>query len=435
MKEKNFYEILGVEKDATTEQINKAYRKKAVQMHPDKFMTASEAEKNIATEKFKELNKIHEILNDPQKREDYDNYGEESLDEEFLQRKQAEQMFSQFGSMGGMGGFGSMFQNMMGGGQPSRKKTEIPNITIKIKTTLKDIYLNNKVEFEISYYSLKNSKEPTDKDIICSKCNGSGQKVELRKTGNMLQQVSSQCNSCKNGINFSDTFYELKKQKYAKAIPSGAINGQKIIIEGKGHDIPKSMRKNGKTKTDIILIIEDTGLFTIEDFKYSRGVNNSLYNLKLELKITPTEAICGTYKNIKFIDGSNICFKIPPATIFASTNNNVVVIQKKGLPISKQYTGDLYIVLNVEGDITIEENKLRQIWKILNNDEDMLVEFEKLKGDNKKIFESVKLEIYRNSREYKEVEYNLNKFQNNQEDEEDEERTFSGRGQPQCAQQ
>jgi len=443
MSKQDYYEKLGVSKNATIDEINKAYRKMAVKKHPDKFMSAPPEEKKKAEEQFKELNQIHEILSDPQKRADYDMYGNESLNPEFMQQKEAEKMFSQFGfggldglnGLGGLGGLGGMFQQM---NKKKVKKPEIPNINVRIKASLKDIYEGNKLEFEVNYYSFKeNSKEPTEKDIMCKTCNGLGEKTEIRKMGNMLQQITQKCPQCNGScFSFSNTFYELKKQKYMKAVPLGAINGQKIVIEGKGHDIPKSLRNNNKTKSDVILIIEDEGHFEIDKLLYSRGVNNSLHNLKLELKISPAEAICGTVKKIKFIDNSVITFNIPPGTIFTNTNNNVVIIPKKGLPMTKQNNGDLYIVLNVEGKITKDENKLKQIWKILCDNDN----YNENKTDDK-ILQSITLEEYKNSRDYKETEYYSKKFENNMrqnykddnDDEDNNERTF--RGQPQCAQQ
>jgi len=436
MSKQDYYEKLGVSKTATIEEINKAYRKMAVKKHPDKFMGGSPEEQKKAEEQFKELNQIHETLSDPQKRSDYDMYGSESLNPEFMQQKQAEQMFSQFGGMGGMGGFGG-FESMFQMGRKPTKKKEIPDIIVKMSVSLKDVYEGSKKEFEVSSYLFKD-KEPTEKDIICKTCDGSGQKTELRRMGgNMMQQITQKCSQCNGeGINFSQSFYELKKQKYAKAIPLGAINGQKIIIENKGHDIPKSMRKGGKTKSDVILVIEDSGECVIDGFKYSRGVNSSLHNMKLEIKITPTEAICGSMKKIKFIDNTNITFKIPPGTIFMNTNNNVVVIPKKGLPMSKQSNGDLYIILNIEGKITKDENKLKQVWQLLSNDE-----MPNFSANNEKILDSISLDEYRNSRECKETEYNSKKFENSMRNnmrENDDEEEHGGRhfrGQPQCAQQ
>eukprot|EP01114_Cavostelium_apophysatum_P012483 TRINITY_DN27_c1_g1_i2.p1 TRINITY_DN27_c1_g1~~TRINITY_DN27_c1_g1_i2.p1 ORF type:complete len:261 (+),score=53.63 TRINITY_DN27_c1_g1_i2:129-911(+) len=188
VKETELYERLEIPPTATVDEIKKAYKKLAIKHHPDKNQNNPEA-----AEKFKEIGEAYEILSDEKKRQTYDKYGKEALKEGGFHAHNAEDIFSQF--FGG-GGFGSFFG---GGGRQGPKKGE--NIAHELQVTLEDLYKG------------KTSKLAVQRNIICSKCSGSGAKpgvevgkckscegrgvkIIIKQMGPMIQQMQSVCNDC-----------------------------------------------------------------------------------------------------------------------------------------------------------------------------------------------------------------------------------------------
>jgi molecular chaperone DnaJ len=146
-EKRDYYEVLGVAKSATADEIKKAYRKKAIQFHPDKWSTASEAEKKDAEEKFKEAAEAYEVLSDENKRARYDQFGHQGLGGPggggYSYSGSMEDILSHFNDLfGGFGG-GSIFDNIFGGGgggyADSRQQRVGGNLRMNVKLTLNDI--------------------------------------------------------------------------------------------------------------------------------------------------------------------------------------------------------------------------------------------------------------------------------------------------------
>lgn len=415
------YKILEVGVDASEKQIHKSFLKLALKWHPDKWVKGSDDEKKIAEGKFKEIKEAHDILIDPKKREIYDQFGENGIKNNggmpgFGEHMNEDMFNNIFGNMGGafsqfMPGFGQGFGNR------TKKETVYPNIEKKITISLKDIYLGTTIEFEVLRYNLKKNKQPTKEDMICNTCKGKG-KI-LRQTQirpGMIQQSEQICGNCSGAcMKFPEDFFDKKSQKFTHRVPKGICEGNHIVIENNGHEVPTCFQDQypGNQRSNIVIIVSETNDFEIDNYKYFRGVNESPFNIGIKLNIQCYEAICGTYKYIPFINGEYVCVKIPPGVIFKK-DNKAVIVPKMGMPHYKKKNdeynvkkknendyGDLFIILNIEEKFNIDQNQATEIWKLLTN-KNMEDEHNKiLKKSKKKYVESICFDDYRESDAYK----------------------------------
>lgn len=412
-KDTSLYETLGVSPTAEIDEIKKVFRKLALKCHPDKLVNASDEEKKEAEATFKKITEAYTILSDPEKREKYDRFGLDAFnngngnDGGFEMNEDLHEMLRSMGGFGrggmggfGMGGFGMGGMGGMGGQRGKKREIVIPNVISSINLDMKEIFIGSEKEFEIERYNLKKDADPKKEDIICNECKGVGIRVVITKTGTMTRQTQQQCDKCNGkGIIFPEEFFEKKTQKFSKIIPQGIMNGGRIEINNKGHEIPpcfRDMHPANNNRTNIILVVNENKVCEIEksQYKYIRGANNSYSNILLEIEIEPHEAICGTYKYIPFIDGKNICIKIPQG-IFFTKDSNAVVIPGMGMPVYEQSDkrGDLYVMMGINNATAkIEESKLKQIWKILTG-KDMTSETNKiLKSAGGEFIEAITLE-------------------------------------------
>ena len=244
VKETKFYDILGVGPDASDAQLKTAYRKGALKHHPDK-----NAHNPESADKFKEISKAYETLADPQKRQLYDQYGEEGLEQGGMGGggMSAEDLFSQF--FGGGGGFGGMFGGGMGRDTGPKKARTIHHVH---KVSLEDIYRG------------KVSKLALQKSVICSKCegrggkegavktcpgcNGQGMKTMMRQMGPMIQRFQTVCPDC-NGEGETIRDKDKCKQCGGKKtiierkvlhvhVDRGVQSGTKLDFRGEGDQMP-----------------------------------------------------------------------------------------------------------------------------------------------------------------------------------------------------
>lgn len=246
VRETKYYDALGVSPDADDAKLKTAYRKGALKHHPDK-----NAHDPGAAEKFKEISHAYEILSDPQKRQIYDQYGEEGLEQGGgggPGGMGAEDLFAQFFGGGGGGGFGGMF----GGGMREQGPKKARTIHHVHKVSLEDVYKG------------KVSKLALQKSVICSKCdgrggkegavktctgcNGVGMKTMMRQMGPMIQRFQTVCPDC-NGEGESIREKDKCKQCNGKKtvierkvlhvhVDRGVQNGTKIDFRGEGDQMP-----------------------------------------------------------------------------------------------------------------------------------------------------------------------------------------------------
>lgn len=324
---RDFYEILGVSKSATPEEIKKAYRKVAIQFHPDKNPGNKEAE-----EKFKEAAEAYEILSDADKRAQYDRFGHSRGNGGFRGHDMnMEDIFSQFGDI--FGGGGSPFDSFFGGGGGRTRQRKGSNLRIKLKLTLEEIA--NGVEKKIKVNRLVRAEGVTFKN--CTTCNGSGQ---VRKVVNTMlgQMVSTTtCSACNgagqlidkrpSGVDSSGLV--SKEDMITVKIPAGVGDGMQLSMSGKGNEAP-----GGGIPGDLLILIEET-----EDKELKRDGNNIVFDLHISF----IDAALGTNVEVPSI-GGKVRIKIEPGT----QSGKILRLRGKGLKDINGYgTGDQLIYISV----------------------------------------------------------------------------------------
>lgn len=338
---KDYYEILEVSKTATAEEIKKAYRKKAIQYHPDKNPGDKESE-----EKFKEAAEAYEVLSDENKRARYDQYGHAGVGGAasggFGGGMSMDDIFSQFGDIfgghfGGFGGFGGF-----GSSQRGRRVNRGSDLRVKVKLTLKEILDGVEKRIKVKKYVSCSHCDGNGSDkgtsiSTCTTCNGSG--VVTRVTNTILgqMQTSSTCPTC-NGdgktISKKCSFCNgegivREEEVITIKIPAGVAEGMQLSMSGKGN-----AARRGGINGDLLIVIEEE-----EDPNLIRDENDVIYNLFISF---PTAALGGTVE-VPTIDGM-AKVKIDPGT----QPGKVLRLRNKGLPSVNGYgKGDQLIHVNI----------------------------------------------------------------------------------------
>ena len=354
MAKRDYYEVLEVSKGASADEIKKAYRKKAIQYHPDKNPGDKAAE-----EKFKEAAEAYEILSDEEKRRRYDQFGHQGAAGQgggfggFSGGGMSmEDIFSQFGDIfGGGGGFSGGFGGFSGGGRQSSKPkvNKGSDLRVKVKVTLKDVAhgLEKKIKvkkYVACTYCKGTGAENGTSFHTCSTCNGTGSVNRVQQTmfGAMQSQsacpnchgtgkiIDKKCSHCDNGVKYEEEIITMK-------IPAGVYDGMQLSMSGKGN-----AAKNGGIPGDLIIAIEE-----IPDAELIRDDNDVVYNLLLPF---PTAALGGSVE-VPTIDGK------AKINIAAGTQpGKGLRLRGKGLPTYNGHgTGDelinvtVYIPENLSG--------------------------------------------------------------------------------------
>ncbi len=337
MEKRDYYEVLGVDKNATEDQIKKAYRKKAIQYHPDKNPGDKEAE-----EKFKEAAEAYDVLSNPDKRAKYDQFGHNMGPQGFGGGGAGfsggftmEDIFSQFGDIfgggfGGMGGFESA-----GGRSQRRRKRRGSDVRITIKMTLEDIAKGVTKTLKIPTLVADPACKGTGaKDgtafTTCPTCHGTGSIIRTQQTLFGVSQSHAVCPQCEGeGKIISDKCAHCHGEGVIKEsqlvsfnIPAGVENGQVLTVQGKGN-----AAIHGGVNGDLLVVIEE-----IPHPELIRDGNDVIYNLMLDI---PTATLGGSIE-VPTITG-RARLKIAPGT----QPGKVLRLRGKGLPNTNGYgTGD-----------------------------------------------------------------------------------------------
>lgn len=332
MKKEDYYDLLGVSKNASKAEIKKAYRKKAIQYHPDK----NPGDK-IAEENFKKAAEAYEVLSDDNKRAKYDQFGHAAFEGGAGGfgggGMNMEDIFSQFGDIFG-GGFSGGFSGFGGFGGGGRSRIKGSNLRIRVKLTLEDIA--NGVEKKVKVRRKVKASGVTYK--TCTACNGTGHVTRIAKTILGQMQTSSPCPTChgtgeiiNRKPNGSDADGLIVKEEIVPInIPAGVTEGVQLKVNGKGNAAPGNNSLDG----DLLVVIEEQEHKTLK----REGAN-----LHYDLYISFSEAALGAHKQIDTVSGK-VKIKIESGT----QSGKILRLRGKGLPSIDRYgSGDLLVHVNV----------------------------------------------------------------------------------------
>ena len=361
-EKRDYYEVLGVDKNASAEEIKKAYRKKAIQYHPDKNPGDKEAE-----EKFKEAAEAYEVLSDPQKRQRYDQFGMAGMQGSGGfggGGMSMEDIFTHFGDIFQGAGFdlgdiGEMFMGGRGGGRGQRVRRG-SDMRVKVHLTLEEIAKGCekkiKVRKLVQCKDCNGSGSADGRTDTCPTCKGSGRVVRQQRGIFGMMQVQSECENCggegtviRNKCTKCGGQGVLRDEEIITiTIPAGVSGGMQLTVPGKGNAAPR-----GGVNGDLLVLIEEE-----EHKDFIRQESDLVYNLLLDM---PT-AVLGGQVQIPTLSG-DVKITITPGT----QPGKVLRMRGKGLPRIDQYgrnygTGDLLINVGV------------YIPERLNNDERKLIE-------------------------------------------------------------
>jgi molecular chaperone DnaJ len=358
MAKRDYYEILEVPKNASKEELKKAYRKQAIKFHPDKNPGNKEAE-----EKFKEAAEAYEVLNDEQKRARYDQYGHAGVGGGASGGgfsgggMTMDDIFEHFGDIfGGFGGFG------FGGGgggrsRGGRRVNKGSNLRVKVKLNLQEIAAGVEKKLKVQkYVSCQHCKgtgaESGSSYSDCTTCHGTGQVTRVTQTILGHMQTTSACPSCDGegkiirskcthcygeGIVNDQEVITIK-------IPAGVANGMQMNVSGKGN-----AARRGGVNGDLLVLIEEE-----DHHELIRDNNDLIYNLYLSFP----DAALGSTVEVPTVDGK-VKIKIEPGT----QPGRILRLRGKGLPEVNGYgQGDLLVNINV------------WVPKNLNKDEKKIIE-------------------------------------------------------------
>ena len=368
---KDYYEILGIGKSATAEQIKKAYRKKAIEYHPDKNPGDKQAEEN-----FKAAAEAYEVLSDADKKARYDQYGHAAFEGGggfHGGGMNMDDIFSQFGDIFGSafgGGFSGGFGGFGGGGQRRMKGS---NLRIKVKLNLEEIA--NGVEKKIKVKRKVQAKGVQYK--TCPTCNGAGQVMKVTNTILGRMQTATACHSCggtgqiieSKPANADAQGMIMEDDAVSIKIPAGVVDGMQLKVSGKGNDAPGSNSIPG----DLIVAIEELEHPTLK---------REGENLHLDLYISFAEAALGTSKDIETVSGK-VRIKLEEGI----QSGKILRLKGKGIPSVNSYgNGDLLVHVNVWTPKTLTKEQ-RQFFEKSLTDENFIPNPE---ISDKSFFEKVK---------------------------------------------
>lgn len=332
MKE-DYYELLGVSKSASAAEIKKAYRKKAIQYHPDKNPGDSKAE-----DMFKKAAEAYEVLSDDNKKARYDQYGHAAFDGSGGfggggGGMNMDDIFSQFGDVFGGGFGGGGFGGFGGFGGGGQRRVKGSNLRIRVKLTLEEVA--NGVEKKVKVRRKIKADGVTYK--TCSTCNGAGQVTKITNTILGRMQTAAACSTCAGSGQIIDKRpsdadaqgLKLAEETVSIKIPAGVEDDMQLKVTGKGNEAP-----GNSVPGDLLVAIE-----TIEHESLKREGDN----LHFDLYISFSEAVLGTSKEIDAV-GGKVRIKLESGI----QSGKILRLRGKGISSLNGYgSGDLLVHVNV----------------------------------------------------------------------------------------
>jgi molecular chaperone DnaJ len=358
MGKRDYYEILEISKEATKDDIKKAYRKQALKYHPDKNPGDKKSE-----EKFKEAAEAYEVLSNDEKRARYDRYGHAGVGSSAAsggysgQGMTMDDIFSSFGDI-----FGDAFGGGFGGfsnGRRGRRVNKGSNLRVKVKLNLQEISSGTEKKIKVNKYITCDHCGGTGAADVkgsatCSTCHGSGHVIRLTNTMLGQMQTSSVCPTCggegKIITKKCPSCYGegiVQKEEIIKIeIPAGVGKGMQMTLSGKGN-----AARRGGVNGDLLVVIDED-----EHDKLIREGNDLIYNLFISIP----DAILGTHIEVPTVE-NNVKIKIEPGT----QPGKILRLRGKGLPEVNGYgRGDLLVNVNVWIPKNMPKDELKIIEKL-----------------------------------------------------------------------
>lgn len=353
MAKKDYYKILGVNKDADEKTIKTAFRKMAVKFHPDKYAGKSEKEKKEAEDKFKEIAEAYNVLSDKEKKERYDKFGDENAT--------FDSGFSGFGSMNFdnfFSGFG--FNPFNEGANFKYEKHKGKNIKLKLTVTLEEIYNHAIKQFtyersEPCSHCHGSGLGQNGRVETCPTCHGKGYTITASRTGFAILQQMTTCPTCHGtGTHIVNPCSHchgsgLERKSITKSIqlPTGCCDNSYINLTGCGNYYERAEGDIG----DLTII------FNVAKHKDFDIDSNNPYDLITLIDIPVFDCIIGEKQEVKGLDGKMHTFNINKGT----TDGNVYTIKGLGLPKTNSRYGDLHVYVKQKMPTTISSDELKKI--------------------------------------------------------------------------
>lgn len=340
------YELLGVDRNATESEIKSAYKKQAMQHHPDRG--GDEAT-------FKNISKAYEVLSSPEKRQIYDAYGEQGLDNA-----------EQGGGGPGMGTdpfdlFSQIFGFNAAGQRQPRGRPRTQDAVYELQLSLEELYQGTSRTIAFTRDVVCGTCDGRGGHNVreCQRCRGTGQQVHMQQMGVFVQQVASQCSACSGKgyvMDPGDVCGSCKgkttvteKKRFSIDVEAGAADGHEFRFSGQAHELP------GHDTGDVVVVVKAQ-----PHSKFHR-VGDSLVMAK---KVSLVEALCGFHFSTPFLDGGDLQVQSKPGQIVK--DGDMMTIPGRGMPRQGgQQPGDLFLKLEVDFPSSLSPEQRDQLQGVL----------------------------------------------------------------------
>ncbi len=362
---RDYYEVLGVAKTATEDEIKKSYRKLAMEFHPDRNPDNKEAE-----DKFKEAAEAYEVLSDQQKRDRYNQFGHQGMrgNSDYHQYSNVNDIFSQFSDIFGSGGGGSIFDTFFGGGMGQQQKRQAgpergSDLQIRLPLTLEDIAAGVEKTIKVKHFrkcaTCSGSGAKVGSQVQqCQTCGGQGQVRQVRSMGFMQSVNISVCPTCSGaGTIIKDKCASCngegrtQEESMLKVkIPAGVNDGNYLTMQGQGH-----VGRRGGAAGDAIIVIEE-----LEHDHFIRNGDDVI----LDIDITFPQAALGAEIEVPTLTGKAL-LKIHSGT----QPGAILKMRDKGIQHLNRHTkGDQLVRINIAIPTKLTKDEKNFIEKLAEQD-------------------------------------------------------------------